>query len=113
MRAVLLGERAEWLAVHSILIHGLCIPSDVHHCTFANTGPACRQGSAREPPECDTLFWEQPVTPESSLAITVQRFPGSGKSGHAIEGGLRVLQIGLIDPSVRDGILRGETLLGE
>jgi hypothetical protein len=53
------------------------------------------------------------VKPGPSLAISSPAAPGLLQSGHPIEGGLRVLQIGLIGPSVQDGFLLGEPLLGE
>jgi hypothetical protein len=56
MRADLLGERADWFAVHSILMHGLCIPPDGRHCTVANTCPTSLQDPTKEPPEGDTPF---------------------------------------------------------
>jgi hypothetical protein len=96
MRAVLLGERAEWLAIHNFLIHGLCIPPDGHHCTFENTGAAWLHVPAEEPPGCDTPFWGRPVRLEPSFAATDLTAPRFLQNGHAIEVGFRVLRMGLI-----------------
>jgi hypothetical protein len=56
MRAGLLGERANWFAVYSILIHGLCILPDGRHCMVANTCPAGLENPTKEPLEGDTSF---------------------------------------------------------
>ena len=53
------------------------------------------------------------MKPGPGLARSSPAAPGFLQSGHAVEVGLRVLQMGLIGPSVRDGFLLGEPLLSE
>jgi hypothetical protein len=98
-----LGERSGVLARNSILDHGLCIPHGAHHCKVENTRPACLQGSAKEPPECEAILWGKLVAPEPSLAIIGLMAPMPQQSGRAIEICLGVLHIGLIGTSARWG----------